>query len=124
MKCQQHNKKMVKQTGCLHPIPVESKLWHQVGMDLIGPLPTTPRGNKYIVTLTDYFSKWPEAAALPNKSAEQVAYFMHSVSCNLLKKLLFAVLYNLLLWQKSIIWVPKLWYSFYTLWFNGIWTPE
>ena len=74
---------MVKQSGCLHPIPVKSGLWHQVGMDLIGPLPTTPRGNKYIVTLTDYFSKWPEATALPDKSAEQVAYFMHGVSYNI-----------------------------------------
>ena len=30
-------------------------------MDLIGPLPETPRGNKYIATLTGYFSKWAEA---------------------------------------------------------------
>ncbi len=73
----------MKQTGCLHPIPVKSKLWCQVGMDLIGPLPITSRGNKYIATLTDYFSKWPEAAALPNKSVEQVAYFVYSVSHNI-----------------------------------------
>ena len=49
-------------------------------MDIVGPLPETLKGNKYIVTLTDYFSKWAEAAALPNKSAEGVAIFMHSVS--------------------------------------------
>ena len=49
-------------------------------MDLIGPLPETPRGNKYIITLTDYFSKWAEAAPLPNKSADGIARFMYSVS--------------------------------------------
>lgn len=49
-------------------------------MDLIGPLPETSRGNKYIVTLTDYFSKWAEAAPLPNKSADGIAVFMYSVS--------------------------------------------
>ena len=49
-------------------------------MDIVGPLPETLKGNKYIVTLTDYFSKWAEAAALLNKSAEGVAIFMHSVS--------------------------------------------
>jgi len=38
-------------------------------MDLIGPLPETPRGNKYIVVLTDYFSKWTEAAPLQDKTA-------------------------------------------------------
>lgn len=48
-------------------------------MDLIGPLPETPRRNKYIVTLTDYFSKWAEAAALPNKSAVGIAKFIFQV---------------------------------------------
>ena len=63
--------------GTLHPIPVAPQLWRQVGMDLIGPLTTTPRGNKYIITLTDYFSKWAEAAALPDKTA--VNLFMRYV---------------------------------------------
>lgn len=49
-------------------------------MDIVGPLPETSCGNKYIVTLTDYFTKWAEASALPNKSAESVATFMYSVS--------------------------------------------
>ena len=43
-------------------------------------MPETPRGNKYIVTLTDYFSKWAEAAPLPDKSAIGVAKFIYSVS--------------------------------------------
>ena len=49
-------------------------------MDLIGPMPETPRGNKYIVTLTDYFSKWAEAAPLPDKTALGIAKFIFSVS--------------------------------------------
>ena len=49
-------------------------------MDLIGPLPETPRGNKYVITLTDYFSKWAEAAPLPSKHADGVAKFIYSVS--------------------------------------------
>ena len=59
-RCQRKNKKLQKAAGGLHPIPVQPKLWHQVGMDLIGPMPETPRGNKYIITLTDHFSKWAE----------------------------------------------------------------
>ena len=51
-----------------------------MGIDLIGPLPTTSRGNKYIVTLIDYFSKWPEAAPLPDKTATGVAHFNLSAS--------------------------------------------
>ena len=37
-------------------------------------------GLQYIVTLTDYFSKWAEASPLPNKTADGVARFIHSVS--------------------------------------------
>ena len=79
-KCQKNNKKLQKSAGGLHPIVIQPKIWCQVGMDLIGPMPETPRGNKYIVTLTDYFSKWAEAAPLKDKSAVGVAKFIYSVS--------------------------------------------
>ncbi len=52
----------------------------QVVIDLIGPLPT-PRGNKYVVTLVDYFSKWPEASPLPDKTATGVALFIYELLC-------------------------------------------
>lgn len=93
-KCQRNNKKLKKPVGSLHPIPVTSKLWCQVGMDLVGPLPETPRGNKYIVTLTDYFSKWAEAAPLPDKTANGVASFIHSVSILLLSVLALIYIYS------------------------------
>ncbi len=69
-----------KASGSLRSIPVPIRIWAQVGMDLIGPLPKTSRGNQYIVTLTDYFSKWAEAASLPDKTANGTASFIYSVS--------------------------------------------
>ena len=30
-----------KVSGVLHAIPIKPKIWSQVGMDLIGPLPET-----------------------------------------------------------------------------------
>lgn len=54
---------------------------YQVGIDLVGPLPKTKSGNRYIVTLVDYFSKWPEAEALPDKTAEGVALFLYRMIC-------------------------------------------
>ncbi len=44
-----------------------------------GPLPETTRGNKYIVTVTDYFLKWAEAALLPLKHAVGISKFIYSV---------------------------------------------
>ena len=49
-------------------------------MDIIGPLPKTKSYNHNIIALVNYFSKWPEAMALPNKSAEQVSLFLYQTS--------------------------------------------
>ena len=52
-------------------------MWHTIGVDLIGPLPETPRGKKYIMTVSCLFSKWPEATALPDKKGTGVAEFLY-----------------------------------------------
>eukprot|EP00731_Ephydatia_muelleri_P013496 Em0007g806a len=79
--CQRVNAKLEGKKAELHPIPVPSKVWSQIGIDLIGPLPETCRKNKYIVTVTDYFSKWPEGAPLKDKTAVGVADFLFTVFC-------------------------------------------
>ncbi|KRY23882.1 Transposon Ty3-G Gag-Pol polyprotein [Trichinella patagoniensis] len=47
--------------------------FQRVGMDIVGPLEDTPNGNRYILMVCDYFSKWPEAFTLPNAKARTVA---------------------------------------------------
>ncbi|KAL5503515.1 hypothetical protein EMCRGX_G010476 [Ephydatia muelleri] len=80
--CQRSNDaKFVKTDASLHPIPIKSRVWDQVGIDLVGPLPKTAAGNRYIVTLMDYFSKWPEAEPLKDKSAHGVASFLFRIIC-------------------------------------------
>lgn len=54
--------------------------WGQVGIDLIGPLPETASGHKYVMTLMDYYTKWAEAAPLKDKTALSVAEALYSVS--------------------------------------------
>jgi len=44
----------------------------RVGLDIIGSLQETKKGNKYTITLVDYFTKWPEAKAIPNATSEEV----------------------------------------------------
>ena len=41
-------------------------------MDVFGPLNRTKAGNKYILVLMDYATKWPEAFALRNVTAETI----------------------------------------------------
>ena len=72
--CQRRGK--YKRNEPLHPIPVHSP-FYQIGIDFVGPLPKTKSGNKYIITAMDYLTKWPEAKAVPEATAEQTAIFIY-----------------------------------------------
>ena len=41
--------------------------------DHLGPLPVTERGNRYILLLTDHYTKYVEIIAVPNMTAEVCA---------------------------------------------------
>ena len=60
---------------------MKDNVWHTVGVDLNGPLPVTARENRYIMTVSCLFSKWPEATALPDKMASGVAEFLFQCFC-------------------------------------------
>ena len=40
---------------------------------ILGPLPLTPRGSRYILLVTDYFTKWVEIFAVPDQTATTCA---------------------------------------------------
>ena len=79
--CQKCNPKLQKQPSKLQPIKVNPEVWQRIGIDIIGPLKKSTNGNKYIITCSDYFSKWVEARALPDKSAHSIAKFLLSLIC-------------------------------------------
>lgn len=56
----------------LLPIPVDGA-FDRVAMDIMGPFPTTTSGNRYIIVFSDYYSRWPEAFALPSTEASRIA---------------------------------------------------
>ena len=45
----------------------------RIQTNILGPLPETNRGNKYVAVVVDMYTKWPEAYALPNQEADTVA---------------------------------------------------
>lgn len=46
----------------------------RIQIDILGPLPETNRGNKFVAVVVDMYTKWPEAYALPDQEAETVAH--------------------------------------------------
>ena len=49
-------------------IPME-----RVALDIMGPLPLSDKGNKYLLVIEDYFTKWTEAVPLPDQEVITVA---------------------------------------------------
>ena len=47
----------------------------RLATDILGPLPLTPRRNIYILTVTDYFTKWIEVFPIPDQTAATCAHF-------------------------------------------------
>ena len=72
--CQTRNLKKIKppqQETDAPPYP-----FAKIGLDVSGPYPKTLSGNKYIIGFVDWYSGWPEAFAVPDKTAETVAHLV------------------------------------------------
>ena len=46
----------------------------RIATDILGPFPESVNGNKYILVIMDQFTKFVEAYAIPNQTAEVVAH--------------------------------------------------
>ena len=73
-KCQKRGKPQGKHE--LHNVEIDEP-FARIGIDIVGPLPPTEKGNRYIVVAMDYFTKWPEARALQRATAKEVATFIY-----------------------------------------------
>lgn len=55
----------------LHPIDLATSPFQVLSCDFMGPItPVSPNGNKYIMVVTCYFSKWIEVIPLPDQTTE------------------------------------------------------
>ncbi|CAF2896967.1 unnamed protein product [Rotaria sp. Silwood2] len=75
--CAQFNPRRHKTPGTLRPIPPPEGVWQLVSMDFHGPItPTSQRGNKYIICLTDVLSKFVITKAVRDNTAQTAVRFL------------------------------------------------
>ena len=71
--CQQYNVSRFKKPGLFCPVETPDGPFQLLGIDYCGPFKRTPRDNQYILCITDYFTRWITAVALPNCTAQTTA---------------------------------------------------
>ena len=64
----------------LGEVPLMEEPFYRVAVNLIGPVaPVSRKGNRYILTIVDYATRYPEAIALPKIETERVAEALQEV---------------------------------------------
>ena len=56
----------------LQPIPVADYIWQRLAMDIVGPVPESNRGNRYILVIMEYTTRFIIALALKEISAATI----------------------------------------------------
>ena len=68
-----------KSTNCkvppasLIPLPIITEPFTKIAMDIVGPLPRSRSGNRYVLVICDYATRYPEAIPLRSIDAAHVA---------------------------------------------------
>jgi hypothetical protein len=47
--------------------------FQRITIDMVGPFPRSDQGSRYHLIAMEYFTKWPEAYAIPDQEASTVA---------------------------------------------------
>ena len=70
--CQKSSQRRVRHAPLI-PLPIVEEPFQRIAMDIVGPLPRSRSGNRYILVICDYATRYPEAVPLKSIDAEHVA---------------------------------------------------
>ena len=70
--CQKTSKKMACRAPMI-PLPIMEEPFQRIAMDIVGPLPRSRAGNRYVLVICDYATRYPEAVPLKSIDTEHVA---------------------------------------------------
>jgi hypothetical protein len=70
--CQLRNNPTPANRAEMQSVPTNT-LFAKIGMDLAGPFPTTARGNKYILNIICWFTKYVISVAIPDAKGKTIA---------------------------------------------------
>ena len=70
--CQKFRRQQ-KTKAPMMPLPVIAEPFHRIAMDIVGPLPRSRSGNRYVLVVCDYATRYPEAVPMKTIDAGAVA---------------------------------------------------
>ena len=71
--CQMVTRKMKANRAPLKPVEIVTEPFKKIAIDIVGELPRTTTGYKYILTIVDYATRYPEAIPLRTTNSKVVA---------------------------------------------------
>ena len=77
--CQRAQGKRYGARAEMIPLSLIEKLFQRIAMDIVGPLPRSNNGNKYILTICDYATRFPDTIPILNTEANAIAKDLVSV---------------------------------------------
>lgn len=71
--CQKTAKRQSKNKAELIPMPVIEEPFRRIAMDMVGPLPRSKAGNRHVLVVCDYATRYPEAIPVKSMEADVIA---------------------------------------------------
>nr|XP_054930704.1 uncharacterized protein LOC129386641 [Dermacentor andersoni] len=77
--CQSADKSAKSYPTPLQPVALPDKPWSKIAIDIVGPFERAPADCRFVISVVDYFSKWPEVAFCRDVSSAKVMDFLLSI---------------------------------------------